>query len=76
MIQRVIRVIRLLICAAVVWPAVVRAQNTYVDFTGGYSHPPTDKDSFAVSLTFGRQARWLRLGATGDLLMSKNESVY
>jgi hypothetical protein len=60
--------------ASVVSPAAARTQSTYVDLTGGYSRPPTEKDSFALSLSYARQARWWRVGTTGDLLMSENES--
>jgi hypothetical protein len=66
----------LVLCAGAGWPIHGSAQNSYLDFTGGYSRPPTDKDSFAMSLSYARQSRWWRLGATGDLLMSANESSY
>jgi hypothetical protein len=70
------QLLRFALCAALLAPAALRAQNTYVDLTIGYSRPPTEKDSFAMSLSYARQARWWRVGATGDLLMSANESSY
>jgi hypothetical protein len=68
--------ISLALCAGAAWSVHGSAQNSYLDFAGGYSRPPTDKDSFAMSLSYARQSRWWRLGLTSDLLMSANESSY